>query len=903
MVFSDARPTASVHLWAVMLSVYGFLGCITSSLPRGKWLAPAVIASRIYLLIISPRLSSLFSPTHIHGGLPYNIYAKQLFHLAKGYPLWVPEHTKFGEVLIGDVGYLHDGGFYRLFNATLPANHDIHTEFGVPDDYEPLKINRYGLNETKNWIKSGEHMSKTVKNMTISANASAAIVSTGAGFTYTCTDEQGALLLLKRPGDRSLVHKSRSFMSYMRRNHASWHRFATDTCDVDLQKDEIIFVNGCVKSAEWAVAAFIERGREGELYFSGEFGPMASAGFSLSMKNSTSARVEHRMGPPQSEHRSTLPGVSEIEETPRDGDVRGKAVDVSKFDQCVFLEYYKMKKRIWFYRVIKAAAGPHELPSQPDDSDPGSPELMVEEDDIEEVPFRSKYDPVDYVLDYILENSNADLAIAGTQDIISLCKGQDVPDDIAAMLKEIAPRIDIDEDGVGIICAEDLIDDPDVEMESTIGQHAADKQVGSADDAFPEHSAPRLDDKNTVPTQQFENDPFADPPQNRSQRFDDFPEESVAGPSTQYVPRDDMSQDDLSKDGDDASDKDVIVPAAIDPPVLVLSDHAGAVSSLAYSPNGRYIASGSEDASIVIWDTSTGRILQKCQHHVETIWSLKFSPDSTRLVSGSGDHFVIVWDVESGDARAILDGHTGVVQSVAYSPDGNKIASGSVDFTVRLWDAETGTTLSVMKGHTAVVMFVVFSPNGKWLASVGADYTARIWNAETGVLHTVLQGHTDVVWWIAFSPDSRRVVTGSDDGTSRIWNAETGEELVTLHEHHGPVWFVGFSPDGKRVLSASNDSTIKVCDSFSADRLLTLEGHGTMVNAAAFSPDGSCICSSSGDNLVRVWRASDGVCLATLNGHADKVTALEFSPDGSCLASSSDDGTVRLWNLRDAWDE
>ncbi|KAI0047587.1 WD40 repeat-like protein [Auriscalpium vulgare] len=295
--------------------------------------------------------------------------------------------------------------------------------------------------------------------------------------------------------------------------------------------------------------------------------------------------------------------------------------------------------------------------------------------------------------------------------------------------------------------------------------------------------------------------------------------------------------------------------------IMLCRGHTHEVNSVAFSPGGRRVVSGSEDGTLRIWDAQTGETVgAPFKWHTSSVRSVAFCPDGKRVASGSVDQTIRIWDAQTGETMTKpFRGHKGWVQCVAFSPDGKRVVSSSADQTIRIWDAQTGMTVAgPFTVLTKYNLSVAFSPDGKHVASSSDDQTVRIWDAETGeTVAGPFTGHTSSVWSVAFSPDGKRVASGSADGTIRIWDSRTGETVAgPFTGHTSYVWSVAFSPDGKRVVSGSHDATIRIWDAQTGETVVgPLTGHTRWVRSVGYSPDGKLVVSGSEDGTVRIWDA------------------------------------------------
>ncbi|MDZ8086474.1 MAG: NB-ARC domain-containing protein [Nostoc sp. DedQUE12b] len=330
--------------------------------------------------------------------------------------------------------------------------------------------------------------------------------------------------------------------------------------------------------------------------------------------------------------------------------------------------------------------------------------------------------------------------------------------------------------------------------------------------------------------------------------------------------------------------------------LLIVKGHTGFIWPVAFSPDGHIFASGGDDQKVKLWDTNTGQCLANLQGHSGGIWSIAFSPDGHLLASSSEDHTVKLWDTRSAECLKTLRGHSNRVTSVAFSTQGTMLASGSDDQTVKLWDTSSGQCLKTMQVENSGSKSVAFSPDCQTLASGCHNQIVRLFDVSTGQCFQTLYGHTDCVNSVAFSYDGQMLASSSDDQTVKLWDTSTGRCLTTLHGHNSRVWSVAFSPEGKTLISGSDDQTVKLWDVSIGQCLKTFQGYCNGIWSVAFSPQGTTLASGNNDQMVRLWDVNTGQCLKTLRGHSNRVTSVAFSPQGTILASGSEDQTVKLWD-------
>ncbi|KAF7524995.1 hypothetical protein PCG10_005346 [Penicillium crustosum] len=387
------------------------------------------------------------------------------------------------------------------------------------------------------------------------------------------------------------------------------------------------------------------------------------------------------------------------------------------------------------------------------------------------------------------------------------------------------------------------------------------------------------------------------------------------------------------------------------PLIQTLTGHSGSVEIVAFSPDGKQIASGSDDGIIKLWDAITGALQKTLSGHSKEITAMAFLPDSKLIISGAHDGSIMLWDTTTGDfqvigdhfrtskdydpylqpleevhynphalafsadcrqiaavgryqddhvimlfdtgtwdARKILTDYSDSFLALAFSPDNRQLVSVSRDRKVRLWDTTTGDLQKTLVGHTSWTYTVAFSPDGKQIVS-GSDNGIIFWNAATGDLQAT--SASPAARSVAFSPDSKQVAAGFTDGTIHIWDA-SGNLKETLACHSWAIMSLAFSPDGKQIVTGSSDSTIKRWDN-TRGAIQKVAGHSHSVTTVAFSPDCKLIASGSVDETIKLWDAATGDLHKTLAGHLIGIRDLVFSPDNRQIASCSYEA-LKLWD-------
>jgi WD40 repeat protein/serine/threonine protein kinase len=380
-----------------------------------------------------------------------------------------------------------------------------------------------------------------------------------------------------------------------------------------------------------------------------------------------------------------------------------------------------------------------------------------------------------------------------------------------------------------------------------------------------------------------------------------------------------------------------LVEAASGLPLMAFVGHTAEVYDVKFSPDDRYVLTGSEDGTARLWDAVTGQLIRTFDVG-GAVYAVDFSPDGEFILTGSEDHAVRLWETASGQQLRTFTGHEGGVDSSVFSPDGTYILTRSTeDGTARLWEVSsgnqirivardgtrgvafspdgssllvsdvgndvtltetsTGRRLATLRSNGNAIYALAFSPDGKYILTGSVDNSATLWETAAAQEVYTLRGHSSSVRAVAFSPDGKSIVTGSSDYTLRLWDVATGQELHRFRAHSGRVWSVAFSGDGGRIVSASADHSVKLWDVTTDTDLALLGESQHEAYDVAISPSGNLALIARADGTTEVFDIYSREEVHRLIGHTGTVYSVAFSPDGTRALTGSADGTARLWDV------
>ncbi len=337
----------------------------------------------------------------------------------------------------------------------------------------------------------------------------------------------------------------------------------------------------------------------------------------------------------------------------------------------------------------------------------------------------------------------------------------------------------------------------------------------------------------------------------------------------------------------------------------IFSGHTEGINNVAFSADGRFLATVSQDTDVKLWDVATGQEIGTLTGHGQPVNAVAFSPDGSRLATAGNDGFIILWDTTSLELITPLNGQDGAVNDIAFHPDGQRLIAAYASSAVRLWDISNRRSELRLLGHEDSVNAVSSSHDGNRFASAGEDGRIIIWNSDTGASLFSIEpflGNDDrpiAINALAYSSDDSRLLAANSNGTAALWNTSDATLILRVAGHAVPLEDVAYSPDGKLFATASSDNTAKVWNAATGQALYTLTGHSNGVTAVAFHPTEAQLITASSDGTARLWRTEAGLSPQILSGHTGNILAIAFSADGRFLATAGADETARVWQTED----
>ncbi|GJE94292.1 WD40 repeat domain-containing protein [Phanerochaete sordida] len=767
----------------------------------------------------------------------YKIYEASLSELGSGCPLWFPEPHVTGEPQIGDVGYVRGGAFIRLFNLNVTVDKYIVEHWPTAYKVEPqLPKDVFVLDKRNAPMGPGRFKSRGVEEIKLEGEATggASAGSATLSASYACREVQGALLVLKSHAYGESLYDNQILEKYMVREHENWHTYATETLGHRVSQEDIVLVSGWVKApADWATAAFSRRSTANEVYAKGQITQF----FGLSL---TRSRHKSHSGP-QMERSGTKYPKEATSDAPK--------------DQCVFVKRYKIKKRLGIVRIMVAGAGSHVLPPEDGGTDAARGMAASSDPEASVALFNEgegKYvDPLDILLEYILQVSEARYAIARDEDIESILAGNAHPTDFSTYLRRRRPPVIVD-DGCGRVATLDLL-------------HQDQDKLG----------------RTHISRSDIERWPH----------MDMFSSTNVTFGHAQLPQRDKDGWRDLPRFA-----------------YLRFSDTSGITKDqhcYALSRDGSMIAVVGQTPEITVWRTSDGRTLNQLKEdeQIYFITSIAFSPDGRHLVSGCGNEDLTIWDVVHGEPVTRLQGRINSINCLSFSPSGRYLAAGSIAGGLELWDYATKSSLYFAQLGSQIISLVYDSAGHQLAATVQNQVVIHDITARISVRTTIPLRRISKLCTAAFSPSGDKILICVEGEYARVYTTKRGKEVLRLEESKMKAVSAAYSPDGTTLATAS------IAENREVDVEVTLyeSSKGTRTHkfkilsdgrSLSFSPDGAFLVVTYRHTEIAVHNARTGQLVAHLN-IAERPLETRFLSDSKRIVFAYAGGPLGIVNVAD----
>ncbi|GJE94288.1 WD40 repeat domain-containing protein [Phanerochaete sordida] len=765
----------------------------------------------------------------------HKIYPSCLSRLGLGYPLWHPEPHDTGSPQIGDVGYARDGAFVRLFNINTSFEHYRVTTWSPQFDVrEELPSKLFYSDKRHSPIGPGRFPSRGVEEIEVRGDLAggAAGSSVALSASYGCREVHGALLVLKSHASAESLYDNRDLEAYMIREHENWHAYAQGDVGHRVEPGEIVLVCGWVKApADWATAAFSNSSSTRGMSIGGQIAQF----FGLSLSG---LRRRSYSGPPMERCGTKYPDTADTND-PK--------------NQCIFVKRYKIKKRAGLVRVILAGAG-YDDPRIGGDDDKKGPDLRAlapaTSERANELLFESQqrpFDPLDVLLEYILEVSKAQVALARDEDLEEMFGGEVCPIDLPTYLRKRQPPVVV-EGVVGRVSINELL---------ARERNKLHRRRITAPDLV---------------------------------RWPNITARGAANISSGSV--------DLLR----GHKRDE--PTLSSTPFLQVGSGAGklrAPNSFALSPDGSLLAVSWESPRITLWRTSDGlrlNVLADLEHRHE-VNVIAFSSDGKCLASGTFGRTVVLWDAVHAASLACLRGHNTMIVRLAFSPRGRHLASGSMDGMVFVWDLSTGRpSYRYVASDGSGVRQLVFNYSGSLLAAVFRSKVI-LFNIDTHISERaeIPFDATREDATVAFSPDGSHIAVASRVSAG-VYATDNAQRKIEIGGKNDGAAFATYSADGKTIASISSGCAM-MQDAVTGGIILKLPISGA-ASTLALSSDGKFLVTPFAQRDVMVWDARTGDRMALLQNVSElPITDLRFLPDSRRILFAGDTGPIGTVNIAD----